>query len=53
MLFYPYVTLDGGNLFEENHFQDKITSEFNYMGKVGKQLKTKHEFKRVFCSYVA
>jgi hypothetical protein len=38
MLLYKHVFLDGGNLFEENHFQNKITGEFNYMGKVGKQL---------------
>ena len=37
MLLYPHVTLDGGNIFENNHFQNIITDTYNYYGKIGNQ----------------
>ncbi len=37
MLLYPHVSLDGGNLFEENHFQSELSSAYKYFGKVGIQ----------------
>lgn len=36
MNIYPHVELDGANIFEDNHFQ-KITENFYYGGKIGKQ----------------
>lgn len=38
MLLYPYVLLDGGNLFDSNPFQTNITNDYMYMDKVGRQL---------------
>lgn len=38
MLLYPHVTLDGGNIFEDNHFQNHISDTYNYYpNKHGKQ----------------
>jgi len=38
MLLYPNVMLDGGNLFENNHFQSHIGNIYNfYPNKQGKQ----------------
>jgi len=39
MLLYPYVILDGGNLYEDNFFQEKITNVFSYSNKIGAQIK--------------
>lgn len=36
MSLYPYVSLDGGNIFDDNHFQE-IKKDFIYGKKLGKQ----------------
>lgn len=37
MNLYPHVTLDGGNILTNNHFQSNIGKDFIYSGKIGKQ----------------
>lgn len=37
MLLYPHVSLDGGNIFEDNHFQSMLAEAYFYGTKVGKQ----------------
>lgn len=37
MMLYPFVKLDGANIFDDNHFNDLSGYDFNYFYGVGKR----------------